>query len=536
MKRFILLTYLFVLFPAVITFGQSLNTQIFKLNKVLGYIDFFYVDSVDTEDIVEGAIVEMLNELDPHSSYLTEEEVKEMREPLEGNFEGIGIQFNVLYDTIFVINPISGGPSEKVGIRAGDRIIKIEGENVAGNGITANQVRERLLGDKGTKVEVSVKRKGVNGLIDFAITRDKIPIYSLDAAYMVNDSIAYLRFNQFSSTTMEEFYDAMEEFSNNFAGLILDLRNNGGGYLKVAIDLADQFLDEDKLIVYTEGLHSSRQDYRANEEGVFEDGKLVLLIDGGSASASEIVSGSVQDWDRGVILGRRSFGKGLVQRPFNLPDGSMLKLTIARYYTPTGRLIQKPYDDGKEAYAKEIYERYQNGEVINPDSILFPDSLKYQTLLNNRIVYGGGGIMPDLYIPVDTSTNSQYYRSLIRQGIFYRFVLNYIDKNRERLISKYPDFSDYEEDFTITRDIETGMIEFAEEEGLEYQQAQYEKAEEDIKLLLKAYIARDLWSDSEYYQIVNAQDEVFLKAVEIMNSNNNYNRLLEHQMFEISSK
>ncbi|MFC2087904.1 S41 family peptidase, partial [Bacteroidota bacterium] len=473
--------------------------------------------------ITEDAIRKMVDNLDPHSAYLTKEEVKALNEPLQGNFEGIGIQFNVLNDTIFVINPISGGPSEKVGIKAGDKIVKIEDEIVAGTGITNQGVRNRLLGEKGTKVNVSIKRRGVNELLEFTITRDKIPIFSLDAAYLVNDSIAYIKLNQFSLTTIDEFHESFESLNpEKIAGLILDLRNNGGGYLKVAFELADQFLDDGKLIVYTHGLNSLRRDYISTSEGIFEKGKLVILIDEGSASASEIVSGAVQDWDRGLILGRRSFGKGLVQRPFNLPDGSMLKLTVAKYYTPTGRLIQKPYDMDKKDYDKDLSNRYNNGELVSEDSILFPDSLKYLTLSKKRVVFGGGGIMPDYFIPLDTSTSTDYFSKLIRRGVLSRFVLNYIDVNRKKILKKHETFEEFKEKFTVSQSLLKELTDFAEQEDLELNEEEFEQSKNDISLLLKAYIARDLWNNSAFYEIYNETNEGYLQAVEIITDYKKY--------------
>ena len=372
----------------------------------------------------------------------------------------------------------------------------------------------------------------INNLLDFTITRDKIPIFSLDASYMINDSIGYIRLNQFSLTTINEFHEAINKFpKNSFKHLILDLRNNGGGYLNVAFELADEFLDENKLIVYTKGLNSPKRDYIASSSGNFKSGKLIILIDEGSASASEIVSGAVQDWDRGIIIGRRSFGKGLVQRPFSLPDGSMLKLTIARYYTPTGRLIQKPYEDGNsKEYAEELVERFNNGEMVNIDSIHFPDSLKFTTLVNKRIVYGGGGIMPDYFIPLDTNSNSEYYRKLIRQGIFNRFILSYVDENRKTLTKKYPDFNSFNTNFTVTEKITQDLIEFAyEREKLEYKEEEYAQDEENIKLLIKAYIARDLWNTSEFYEIINQDDAGYNRALEILEYPELYNLILQGQ-------
>lgn len=508
--------------------AQSLYSQINKFGKVIGSIDMFYVDSIDREKLIELAIERIVEELDPHSAYLTRKEVKEMNEPLQGGFEGIGIQFNVLYDTIFVINPISGGPSEKLGIRAGDRIVKINNENVAGIGISSSEVRDKLMGKKGTEVDVSIKRKGLVELLDFTITRDKIPIFSLDASYMVNDSIGYLKLNQFSLTSLDEIYDALNKFKKtDFQHLVLDLRNNGGGYLQVAIELADEFLEDQKLIVYTQGLNIPKREYHASRKGNFEIGKLVILIDEGSASASEIVSGAVQDWDRGVIIGRRSFGKGLVQRPINLPDTSMLKLTVAKYYTPTGRSIQKPYEIDNKEYAKDLINRYNHGELVNEDSIIFPDSLKFNTLVNNRIVYGGGGIMPDYFIPLDTTSTSDYYRKLVRQGTLNRFILSYVDDNRDALKQKYRSFKKYNKEFIVADDIMKQLTDNAyEKDSLEFNEEEYLNDVDDIKLLVKAYIARDLWNTSEFYQIINETDDGFNKAIEILQSPTKYNQLL----------
>ncbi len=528
MIKYLKIFILILSFPVSI-YSQSLNSQIFKLSKVLGYIDVFYVDTVNTSKLVEVAIEGMVKELDPHSSYLDQDEVKEMNEPLQGGFEGIGIQFNVLYDTIYVINPISGGPSEKVGIKAGDRIVKIENENVAGIGISTKEVRDRLMGPKGTKVKVSISRKHVDKLLDFTITRDNIPIYSLDASYLVDDSIGYIKLNQFSLTTIDEFYKALDNFDNTgFKHLILDLRNNGGGYLQVAFQLADEFLDKDKLIVYTQGINSPRRDYMSTTEGRLEEGQLIVLIDEGSASASEIVSGAIQDWDRGVIIGRRSFGKGLVQKPFNLPDGSMLKLTVAKYYTPTGRLIQKPYENGnKEEYAEDIINRYNNGELVNEDSIHFPDSLKFTTLTNKRIVYGGGGIMPDYFIPLDTTSSSDYYRTIIRQGILNRFILNYVDDNRKSLTKKYNSFDEFKINFNPDESLVDDLIAFAKKkEDLDCNDEAFEADREDVKLLIKAYIARDIWDTSEFYEIYNMTDEGYQEALKIMQSSQKYQQLI----------
>lgn len=513
-------------------FGQNLKGQIDKLRLAITYINLFYVDSVNGDKLVNDAIKKILEELDPHSDFYTKEEAKEMDEPLVGGFEGIGIQFNVLYDTIFVVNTIPGGPSEKLGILAGDRIIKVDGENVAGIGITSNDVRKKLMGQKGTIVKVTILRKGEKKLLDFTITRDIIPIYSVDASYMINDSIGYIKLNQFSKTTMDEFRDSVLKFQSNgnFKNLILDLRNNTGGYLNVAVSLADEFLSQDEIVVFTKGLNSARRNYVATDQGLLEKGRLIVLIDEGSASASEILSGSIQDWDRGVIVGRRSFGKGLVQSQYEFPDGSRLKLTTARYYTPTGRLIQKPYNNGTKEYDHELIDRYNHGELVNADSIHFPDSLKYLTLVNKRIVYGGGGIMPDFFVPLDTTSASDYYKALFRQGILNRFVLKYIEQNRLELKNKYPQFSIFNENFIISDEILKQFTDFALlKENLKFDEAGFNKDKEDIRLYLKAYIARDLWQNNEFYKIVNPKDDTYKKALDIIQSPSEYNKLIGNQ-------
>jgi carboxyl-terminal processing protease len=526
-KFFIYIWLSLIIFIPGTSSSQTIYEQALKFGRVLEWIDRYYVDSVNQKELVEDAIIEMLKKLDPHSSYLTKKEAEETNEPLQGNFEGIGISFNILYDTIFIISPISGGPSEKVGILAGDRIVKVDGINVAGIGITNEDVYRLLRGEKNTKVTVTILRRYVNELLDFTITRDKIPIYSIDASYKVKDDIGYIKINRFSMTTIVEFIEAVEKLkSQNVNNLILDLSGNGGGYLDIAVKLADQFLNNEKLIVYTEGINNPRREYLSTLKGVFETGNIVIIIDEGSASASEIVAGAIQDWDRGIIIGRRSFGKGLVQRPLKLPDSSMVRLTVARYYTPTGRLIQKPYDMSKSEYDNDIINRYNNGELSHKDSIHFPDSLKYNTLKNSRIVYGGGGIMPDFFIPIDTSFYSDYYRDLLRRGILNRFTLKYIENNRTRFESRYLTFNDFKINFEVTDKLLNELIEFANKEDLFKDKEAIEISGEKIKLLIKAYIARDLWSSSEFYEIMNENEVKYQKAIDILDNWKYYETLL----------
>jgi carboxyl-terminal processing protease len=512
------------------TLQAQLLKESLKYSQFLQYLNRYYVDSVNTDKLVEEAIKFQLGQLDPHSTYISAKDVEKMNEPLQGNFEGIGISFNILNDTLFVIAPITGGPSEKVGLRAGDRILKVDGKNIAGIGLTNEDVYSLLRGDKGTVVTVSIQRRYVKGLLDFTIVRDKIPINSIDASYVVADGIGYIKLSRFAKTTMEEFVDAATTLKKQGVNdLILDLTGNAGGYLDVAVALADQFLDDEKIIVYTEGLHSPRTDYMAQQTGLFENGKIVILIDEGSASASEIVSGAIQDWDRGILIGRRSFGKGLVQRQLDLPDGSLIRLTTAHYYTPSGRLIQKPYGNGLEDYENEINNRYEHGELMHIDSISFPDSLRFKTLVTHRNVYGGGGIMPDIFIPIDTAGFTNYYRDLIRKGILNQFVLQYVDKNRRKLQNSYKSFSTFNEDFPITDELLKKMTDFAANEGLPMNEQEFSAARSKILLILKAYIARDLFSTSEFYEIINQDDNNFKKAVEVLENWDAYSKKLLHE-------
>ena len=461
-----------ILFLSPLLFAQFSNTPSEqKMDMAMYAIKNLYVDEIDANKLVEDGLRAMVKELDPHSAYMTIDEVKEMNEPLQGGFDGIGISFNMLKDTLFVIEVISGGPSEKVGLLPGDRIINVDGKPISGVKMSNTDVMKRLKGPKGTTVKVSIKRRGLESLKDFSIIRDKIPIYSLDAAFMVDKNTGYIRLNRFGATTVDEFNQAFADLKKQgMTQLVLDLQSNGGGFLNAATDLADQFLSEGKCIVYTQGLHNARQETDATAKGCFEKGKLVILIDEYSASASEILSGAIQDWDRGLIIGRRSFGKGLVQRPIPLPDGSMLKLTVSRYFTPSGRFIQKPYENA-ENYSKDLIDRYNRGEMSNSDSIHFPDSLRTSTLVNKRTIYGGGGIMPDVFVPMDTTLFTNLHKTLAASGIMNRYSIQYVDEHRSELNTKYPTMDKFIQEFSVNDSMINQMIRLAESEKITIKEA-----------------------------------------------------------------
>jgi carboxyl-terminal processing protease len=507
--------------------SQVLNENTYKIGRTLGLIEAWYVDTTDIDKLTEKTIIEMLRTLDPHSVYISAKDVKEMNEPLNGNFEGIGIQFNLLRDTIIVIEPIAGGPSEKVGLIAGDRIVVINGEKVAGIGLSTNGVRSRLMGQKGTRVNLSVFRKGEKNNLDFTIIRDKIPINSLDAAYMLDKETGYIKLNKFAATTTREFMDAVDSLrKNSMKNLVLDLRSNGGGYMNASTDIADKFFSDKRLLVYISGRKNPRQDYLSNGKGPLSNARIAILTDEGSASASEIMAGAIQDWDRGVIVGRRTFGKGLVQNGFYLTDGSMIRLTIARYYTPTGRLIQSPYNEGYDKYLENFYKRYTDGELMTADSIRFPDSLKFKTLVTKRTVYGGGGIMPDIFVPADTSNYSDYYRTLVRRGIVNSFTLEYSDKNRKILAIEYPTFEDFRQRFSFSPEDIASFIKKAEDAGVKYNEQQFSISKNELLTVMKALIASNLWRSNEYFRILNEDDAVIKKAVQIVADREAYNKIL----------
>lgn len=492
-----------------------------KISNALFLISNMYVDTVNIGKITESAVIGALKDLDPHSTYISKEEFNSMNEPLQGNFEGIGIEFNILNDTLMVVNTVSGGPSEKVGLLSSDRIIAVDGKNIAGVGLTNSNVFKLLRGVKGSIIKVTVSRKDTNEPLEFTIVRDKIPLYSLDACYEVKPGIMYLKLGRFAVNSMNEIFEAHAKYmetNQEPKSLILDLRGNGGGILGTASDLADQFFGEGKLIVYTEGIKAPRQNALSTNDGIFKGQNLVVLVDEGSASASEIVSGAIQDWDRGVIIGRRTFGKGLVQQQFPLEDGSFIRLTVSRYHTPTGRVIQRPYDNGKsEKYYEDLYKRFSDGEVYHKDSIKFPDSLKYKTLKYGRTVYGGGGIMPDIFIPLDTLTQSKYSGQLYRRGIINQFVIAKLDSEKEQLKSKFKTFSDFNKNYSVDDAMFEDLVKFAEKEKIERDPKGIETSGNELRLVVKALIARGLFGNSEYFQVINSRgDSAYNKAIEVL--------------------
>ena len=498
-----------------------------KIGTTLFLIENFYTDTVNLDKVTEDAIIAVLKELDPHSAYISKNDVAKANEPLVGSFEGIGVTFQLIRDTITVIGPTPGGPSEKVGIMAGDQFIKIDGEEAFGKKVDNEYVQKHLRGKKGTKVTVSVKRGKDPELMDFEIIRDKIPLNSINAAFMMDQNVGYVKLDRFAQESTKEFTTALEKLQKQgMKSLILDLRNNTGGYLNTAIELVNQFLKADQLIVYTEGIHSPRQEWKSSNEGMYTEGRLVVLIDEGSASASEILSGAIQDHDRGVVIGRRSFGKGLVQRPFNLPDGSQIRLTTSRYHTPSGRCIQRPYEGGSEEYFKEMTKRLEHGEYFHADSIHFPDSLRYKTD-KGRIVYGGGGIMPDIFMPVDTSFNSKLYTNLVRKGVFNKYTVDYAMQHRDEIKAQYPEFSQFNRDFEITDNMMEDFKSRATKEKVEWNEEQYQRSGKYIKLQIKALIARNVWEMQQYYEITLAEDPTIQKALEIIGDKKTYNALLK---------
>ena len=482
-----------------------------------------YVDTVNEQTLVEDAIRGMLEKLDPHSSYSTPEEVKAMNEPLQGSFDGIGVQFNMVEDTLLIIQPVLKGPSEKVGIMAGDRIVTVNDTAIAGVKMSKEEIMKRLRGKKGTTVRLGILRRGVDGLLTFDVTRDKIPVTTVDAVYMIRPKVGYIRIGNFGATTYQEFMDGVARLKEQgMKDLILDLQENGGGYLQAAVDIANEFLHKNDLIVYTEGRTVERREYRAHGNGKLLNGKVMVLVNEFSASAAEIVTGAIQDQDRGQVVGRRSFGKGLVQRPIEFRDGSMIRLTIAHYYTPSGRCIQKPYKKGdKKGYEMELDDRYKHGELYSADSIHFSDSLKYYTLRRHRTVYGGGGIMPDFFVPLDTTRYTKLHRQLAAKSIIVNANLRYIDVHRKALQAEYKQFDKFNNSFEIPQSVIDGIIEEGKKQKVEAKDDEELKHTiAALKVQLKALVARDLWDMSQYFQIMNETNDVVLKAVELIKGGN----------------
>jgi carboxyl-terminal processing protease len=507
-------------------FDPKTTTQ--KFASALQIINFAYVDTIDEAGLVEKAIVAILKELDPHSQYISKRDLRNANEPLEGNFDGIGISFQVYRDTILVISPVPGGPAEKLGIMAGDKIIRINGESACGSAVDNNFVFKRLRGDKGTMVDVTVFRKGRKKPIDYTIVRDHIPINSIDAVFMASDKVGYIKLNRFSRTTMDEFRKSIGELKDEgLEDLILDLRSNSGGYLDVAVDLSDEFLGPGKLVLYTEGSASPQRKYKSSFRGEFEEGRLVVLIDEGSASASEIVAGALQDWDRALIVGRRSFGKGLVQRPYYLPDSSVVRLTVARYYTPTGRCIQKPYGESYEEYYNDLAKRLEDGEITGSESINFPDSLKYYTP-NNRLVYGGGGIMPDVFVPWDSVEYTDFYVDILSKGIFNDFVLDYVDQERVSLVEKYPEYKLFNQRFTVDNSFLEEFVRYAANEGVTPRAGELGLSSRLIRYQLKALIGRNLFEFKTYFQVLSEIDDGVQKALEVLQEDKAFADLITH--------
>lgn len=508
--------------------SNSASRQQQKLLMVENIVNNLYVDNVDEEKIVENAVRGILENLDPHSSYSTKEETTSSQETMQGSFSGIGIQFNMQKDTLYVVQTIAGGPSEKVGILPGDRFIAVDDSIIAGRKLKNTDIMKRLRGPKGTKVNIKVKRGSNAELLEFRITRDDIPLNSIDAVYMADGKTGYIRLSRFAATSYKEFKDAITKLKKQgMQQLILDLTDNGGGYMQIAAQIANEMLNRGNLIVYTQGRKSPRQNLNADGSGTFRTQKVVVMINQFSASASEILSGAVQDWDRGVVVGRRSFGKGLVQREFLLPDSSSFRLTIARYYTPSGRNIQKPYVKGdREDYDKDIIDRYNHGELQSADSIHFADSLKHTTLRLHRTVYGGGGIMPDVFVPLDTTQYTDYHRRLVAKGIIPQFALRHVDKNRADLKAQYPDAQKFIKEFTVTDEMLNNLVDAGKAEKVDFDKSQFAKSKEMLRTFVKAAIANDLFSTGAYFQIVNEQNDIYKEALSIINDDARYRKII----------
>ncbi len=518
MRRYIclLLFYIFTFLP--LSAQPKNNSPLRKLQLAEMAITNFYVDSVNEQKLSEDAIRGMLKGLDPHSTYTDAKETKAMNEPLQGDFEGIGVQFNIIEDTLVVIQPIVNGPSQKVGILSGDRIVSVNDSTIAGTKISRVDIMKRLRGKKGTKVKLGIVRRGVNGILTFVVTRDKIPVHTLNAAYMIRPGVGYICLESFGMKTHKEFMDAVKELEKQgMKSLILDLQDNGGGYLQAAVQIANEFLKDNEMIVYTEGRNVRRQNYKAIGNGRLQKIRVYVLVNEFTASAAEIVTGAIQDNDRGTVVGRRTFGKGLVQRPFDFPDGSMMRLTIAHYYTPSGRCIQKPYKKGDlKDYEMDLEKRLKHGELTNPDSIHFDTSQKFYTLRNHRVVYGGGGIMPDYFVPLDTTKYTKYHRLLAAKNIIMNAYLKYVDANRTTLKGLYKSFDTFNKNYVVPQSLLDTIIAEGKKEKVEPKdKAELTATMPYIKVQLKALVARDLWDMNEYYRIWNEQSDIVNKAIKL---------------------
>ena len=523
MRRYIclLLFYIFTFLP--LSAQPKNNSPLRKLQLAEMAITNFYVDSVNEQKLSEDAIRGMLKGLDPHSTYTDAKETKAMNEPLQGDFEGIGVQFNIIEDTLVVIQPIVNGPSQKVGILSGDRIVSVNDSTIAGTKISRVDIMKRLRGKKGTKVKLGIVRRGVNGILTFVVTRDKIPVHTLNAAYMIRPGVGYICLESFGMKTHKEFMDAVKELEKQgMKSLILDLQDNGGGYLQAAVQIANEFLKDNEMIVYTEGRNVRRQNYKAIGNGRLQKMRVYVLVNEFTASAAEIVTGAIQDNDRGTVVGRRTFGKGLVQRPFDFPDGSMMRLTIAHYYTPSGRCIQKPYTKGDlKDYEMDLEKRLKHGELTNPDSIHFDSSQKFYTLRNHRVVYGGGGIMPDYFVPLDTTKYTKYHRLLAAKNIIMNTYLKYVDANRTTLKGLYKSFDTFNKNYVVPQSLLDTIIAEGKKEKVEPKdKAELTATMPYIKVQLKALVARDLWDMNEYYRVWNEQSDIVNKAIKLCTAPN----------------
>lgn len=526
MKKQLLILIMVILgFSASFARTELSLTENNKLRLAEAAIMQLYVDTVNESKLVEEAINAMLSSLDPHSQYSNAEETKELNEPLTGNFSGVGISFNMNNDTLYVIQTVAGGPSERVGVLPGDRIIEVNDTIIAGVKMKNTDIMKRLRGPKGTKVDVKVLRynQGSSDTINFKITRADIPIYSVDAAYMVDDKTGYIRINRFAAETADEVVKALKDLKKQgMDRLILDLTDNGGGYLNAAVELLGEFLQPGQMTVYTEGLNAPRNDNYAHPSGskpLFDEGRLVVMTNQYSASASEITSGAIQDWDRGLIVGRRTFGKGLVQRPIPLPDGSMIRLTVAHYYTPTGRDIQKPYEKGNvSAYRSDIIDRYNSGELMHADSIHYVDSLRVETLRLNRPIYGGGGIYPDRFVALDTTEFTNFYRDITAKGVINSYAISFVDKNRKEIEKNYKNDDNFTREFQVTNEMLKELYDMAEKEGISFNEEEAEKSKPLFSMIIKGLIGRDVFDNSTYYKVYNTHDPIFKEAYILINS------------------